>query len=85
MKTFIGLLASATARPQRSEDSQAGGCPRKVNRRFGQEEECYHAEMMECGKLAAQDHRNACGIYVNKRYEVLKDRRERGGGGAGRD
>jgi hypothetical protein len=28
MKTFIGSLASATARPQRSEDSQAGGCPR---------------------------------------------------------
>jgi hypothetical protein len=28
MKTFIGLPASATARPQRSEDSQADGCPR---------------------------------------------------------
>ena len=28
MKTFIGPLASANARPQRSEESQAGGCPR---------------------------------------------------------
>jgi hypothetical protein len=28
MKTFIGSLASANARPQRSEESQAGGCPR---------------------------------------------------------
>jgi len=28
MKAFIGLLASATARPQRSEDSQADGCLR---------------------------------------------------------
>jgi hypothetical protein len=28
MKTFIGSLASATARPQRSEESQAGGRPR---------------------------------------------------------
>jgi hypothetical protein len=28
MKIFIGSLASATARPQRSEESQAGGRPR---------------------------------------------------------
>jgi len=28
MKTFIGALASATARPSRSEESQAGGRPR---------------------------------------------------------
>ncbi len=28
MKTFIGLLASATARPSLCEDSQADGCPR---------------------------------------------------------
>jgi hypothetical protein len=28
MKTFIGALASATARPSESEESQAGGRPR---------------------------------------------------------